>query len=389
MKNKKLFFVLISMFVCLLFIAGVGSTGCLYKIGKNIGEYFKHEVAKNSNTVSDDDNLTGKTPETTVITDQTDIASNDHVITESDSISECVPATDMTSTTYEENNKQVNNSPKNEIQVSFDMDYMFSVTGEVSGIDFIIVIPKEYKDRQMIANTQYSTKPKKIFDDGSNTYAEFEIDNPASNFEINIMDEIVLTRYDLCTAMGSDNKNFDIENLDIYNNAERYIESDDEDIKKVSQTFQEKDKHLLIREIYNYVMDNMEWSGYVPEDVGAKAALIEKRGDCTSYSDLLIALLRSKGIPARIAEGYTIDATDDLSIGHNWVEVYFDDIGWVPLDPTYDDNNGSTSLFDNLNNIYVYLSLKRNDLILDGFHYFVYNWYGTGKVEVSKNISVN
>ena len=76
-------------------------------------------------------------------------------------------------------------------------------------------------------------------------------------------------------------------------------------------------------------------------------------------------------------------------MGHNWVEVYFNDTGWVPFDPTFDDNNGSTSLFNNLDNIYVYFSLKRNDSLLGGFHYYVYNWYGDGSVDIVKNISVN
>ncbi|MCE5330107.1 transglutaminase-like domain-containing protein [bacterium] len=384
MKNKKLFPALISLIICLFLIATI-STGCLYGLGKNIGEQLESEITTTSSLISDDVAATQETIETTG-----SISQADNSITENNSTTEDTSTTKLPSATFntDDNNSQDNNNLKNEIQISFDMDYIFNVSGEVSGISFIVIIPKEYKDRQRIINTQYSIEPKRIFDDGPNTYAEFEISNPASNFEINVIDEIVLNQYDLNTAFNSGNKDFDIENLVSYKNAEKYIESDDEDIKKIARTFEGEDIYSLVQVIYNYVMDNMEWVGYVPEDVGAKAALIEKQGDCTSYSDLFIALLRAYGIPARIVEGYVINATD-LSIGHNWVEVYFNDIGWVPFDPTFDDNNGSTSLFNNLNNIYVYFSSKRNDSALNGFHYFVYNWYGTGKVEVLKNISVN
>jgi len=383
MRNKRSFIILTSLILCLCLVATV-CTGCLYELGKNIGDQLKAKITADSDSISHDIDTTSEISGTTNSISST----NNTSTTESSSTANDNSVTKQSSTTDSTDNNQSGNGSKNEIQISLDMDYIFNISGDVSRINFIVIIPKDYKDRQRIINTQYSMEPERIFDDGPDIYAEFKIDNPASNFEINIMDEIILSQYDLSTAFNAGNKDFDNGNLDNYKKAERYIESDDTDIKKTSQSFKGEDIYALVQVIYDYVMDNMEWVSYVPEDVGAKAALIEKQGDCTSYSDLFIALLRAYGIPARIIEGYTINAAD-LSIGHNWVEVYFNDIGWVPFDPTFDDNNGSTSLFNNLNNIYVYFSFKRNDSMLKGFHYFAYNWYGTGKVEVSKNISVN
>lgn len=373
MRNKKIFLISISLIICLIFIVFT-NTGCLYKLGKSMGEQLKSQATSTSNSSSDNSSSTQET-----------VASTENPGSDYSS-----STTELSSTTYNTQAKDSNENSgtKNEIQVSFDMDYKFNISGNVSDISFIVIIPKEYKDRQKIINSQYSIKPERIFDDGPNTYAEFIINNPTTNFELNIMDEIVLSQYGLDTAFNAGNKDFDAKDLDKYLAAEKYIEKDDEEIIKTAGNFEREDTYVLVQAIYDYVMENMEWVGYVPEDVGAKVALIEKQGDCTSYSDLFIALLRANGIPARIVEGYTIDATD-LNVGHNWVEVYFNDIGWVPFDPTYDDNNGSTSLFNNLNNIYVYFSLKRNDSILNGFHYFSYNWYGDGQVEVTKNISVN
>ncbi|MCL4415505.1 MAG: transglutaminase-like domain-containing protein [Actinobacteria bacterium] len=372
MRNKKLFLVLFLLFVCFIFII-IANTGCFYNLGKSIGEKLKTQISATSGTNNYNVDATQETAG--------DIKdSNSSKNTSSDFSS--------TTTSTKADNQNKNGNWKDEIQISFDMDYRFNISGDISKIIFVAVIPKDYKDRQKIINTEYSIKPERIFNDGPDTYAEFMINNPASNFEINIMDEIILSQYGLDTAFNAENKDFDTENLSSYKIAEKYIESNDEDIKKVARTFEAEEIYSLVQVIYNYVMDNMQWVQYVPEDVGAKAALIEKQGDCTSYSDLFIALLRAYGIPARIIEGYTIDATE-LSIGHNWVEVYFDDIGWVPFDPTYDDNNGSTSLFNNPDNIYVYFSFKRNDSVIHGFHYFSYNWNGSGSVEVLKNISVN
>jgi len=399
MKNKRMFLSLAFLVVCLLFITTAG-TGCFYELGQNIGSKLKAEITATSGLISNGTNTTTGASETTESvssssnnsTEDTVPNADDNTTTELSSTTynaDDNTTTELSSTTYNaDDNNQNGGASGNEIQLSFNMDYIFNVSGDVSNISFIAIVPKDYKDRQRIINSEYSIKPERIFNDGPNSYAEFNIDNPPASFEINIMDEIILSQYGLDNAFNAGNKDFDIGDLDKYSKAEKYIESDDEDIKNIARSFEGEDIYALVQVIYNYVMDNMEWIVYVPEDVGAKAALIEKQGDCTSYSDLFIALLRAYGIPARMIEGYTINATD-LSIGHNWVEVYFNDIGWVPFDPTFDDNNGSTSLFNNLDNIYVYFSMKRNDPTLNNFHYFVYNWYGSGKVEVLKNISVN
>ena len=74
-------------------------------------------------------------------------------------------------------------------------------------------------------------------------------------------------------------------------------------------------------------------------------------GYCDNYSTSMVVLLRSVGIPARWSKGFTSgteraseaqelngEATNLYEItnanAHSWVEVYFDDIGWVPFEPT-------------------------------------------------------
>ena len=361
------------MLVAFIVFAAFINTGCFYSLGKKIGEQLKQQSQNDTNSSYDETN--------NEITSQTH-GSEENLTTTS------TPDDENISTSQDEQlNDDSLGRPKDGIQVSLDMEYKFKINGDISFIDFAVIIPKDYKDRQEIINSQYSIEPKRIFEDGTCTYAEFEINSPEQDFEINIMDEIIFYQYGLDNALISENKDVDSKDLNNYRIAEDYIEKDDKSIIEIADSFTCEDTYALVEAIYNYVMDNMEWIEYIPEDVGAKAALIDKQGDCTSYSDLFIALLRAKGIPARISEGYTINAVD-LNMGHNWVEVYFDDIGWVPFDPTFDDNNGSTSLFNNLDNIYAYFSLKRNDSILSGFHYFAYNWYGDGRVDIEKTISV-
>jgi hypothetical protein len=68
---------------------------------------------------------------------------------------------------------------------------------------------------------------------------------------------------------------------------------------------------------------------------------IIRRGYCDYYASTMAVLLRSAGVPARIAYGFLQGArgADGLEIvpgssAHYWVEVYFPDIGWIEFDPT-------------------------------------------------------
>jgi len=67
-----------------------------------------------------------------------------------------------------------------------------------------------------------------------------------------------------------------------------------------------------------------------------------KRGVCQDFAQLLIAMLRGIGLPARYVSGYlrTIpppgqERLRGADASHAWVSVYAgDDLGWVDIDPT-------------------------------------------------------
>ena len=66
-----------------------------------------------------------------------------------------------------------------------------------------------------------------------------------------------------------------------------------------------------------------------------------EEGYCTYYATTMTAMLRSEGIPARMATGYSTGQSvgDDEYVvrglnSHAWVEVYFPNEGWVTFDPT-------------------------------------------------------
>jgi transglutaminase-like putative cysteine protease len=69
----------------------------------------------------------------------------------------------------------------------------------------------------------------------------------------------------------------------------------------------------------------------------------DRVGYCQQFSGTMAMMLRMVGIPARVATGFAPGVAQPDAPGvykvrdfdaHSWVEVYFNDIGWVTFDPT-------------------------------------------------------
>ena len=72
-----------------------------------------------------------------------------------------------------------------------------------------------------------------------------------------------------------------------------------------------------------------------------------RAGHCALYATTMCLALRYMGVPARYVTGFTVGGADDYKKTeegysytllekdlHAWVEVYYDDVGWIPYDPT-------------------------------------------------------
>jgi transglutaminase-like putative cysteine protease len=172
-----------------------------------------------------------------------------------------------------------------------------------------------------------------------------EYDNPYALFTFNQLnageETLVTLRYrvelaqvqaDLGDCQGN------LPDTDIY--PEKYVESDAPEIVDLANELSAGKQNAceISRAIYDYVGDNMEYSTYNPDDLGALAALEKKAGDCTEFSDLLVALHRAAGIPARMIDGVnccTLNGYAESQNKHNWAEVYLPGSGWVQMDPTW------------------------------------------------------
>jgi transglutaminase-like putative cysteine protease len=259
----------------------------------------------------------------------------------------------------------------------FDLGYKFSVSGNTSKIRLVVALPKTTPSRQKI-DIKYSHEPSRIFSKYGNNYAEFIFVEPQKQFEVIINVKAKLFKYDLSTAKARYKENPPQDpNLSIFLRHEKYIEKDDLVIQQIAKSIKGLNETQIIRNIYNYVIDNMHYTGYNQQANGALDAAQRGKGDCTEYATFFAALCRAKNIPARVISGYTTNST--VTPHHNWTEVYFKRYGWVPFDPSRGDTKDASAgkkRYLTLQPVYVYRSHMLNDAVLGNGTYYSWHCWG-------------
>ncbi len=126
----------------------------------------------------------------------------------------------------------------------------------------------------------------------------------------------------------------------------------------------EKDELERIRQIYNFVKDEILFGYNEKDEFKASEILAQGYGQCNTKSTLLMALLRAVGIPTRV-HGFLVDKTMQkgalvgltyllapAKVSHTWAEVYYND-NWIVLEGVIPDNDYYNAVEDILQ--------KRND----------------------------
>jgi hypothetical protein len=91
------------------------------------------------------------------------------------------------------------------------------------------------------------------------------------------------------------------------------------------------------RSIYDYVFTTMRYdktgTGWGHGDV--LYACDAKKGNCTDFHSLFIAMARSQGIPARFEIGFPLPGdkhSAEIAGYHCWSDFWIDGKGWIPVD---------------------------------------------------------
>jgi len=252
--------------------------------------------------------------------------------------------------------------------VGYDASYSMYINGNTRKVQLTCVIPKDLSNVQRVLAMNYSRLPIRVYDKDGIRYAEFLIEGESGELKIKISAVVEIFTHDLKTVKGG--RQVLLGSATKYLLSEKFIEKDDSLIRTLGYSMLNGDTLRTIRSIYDFVSQNVKYSGFNSSQIGAVRALENLAGDCTEFTDLFVALCRSCGIPAMAVEGFVLNYSSTPK--HAWAEVYCNPYGWIRFDPT----PGNSNVFKKLSNQYIQLSTARNDEHLKGFHYYRFSYWG-------------
>lgn len=134
------------------------------------------------------------------------------------------------------------------------------------------------------------------------------------------------------------NATLDKKDSQLYLSADKLVPITGRPAELAAQVTAGKDSQLAkARAIYDYVFANMSYdksgTGWGHGDV--LYACDAKKGNCTDFHSLFIAMARSQNIPARFEIGFPLPAdktAGEIAGYHCWAEFFEPQNGWMPVD---------------------------------------------------------
>jgi transglutaminase-like putative cysteine protease len=183
---------------------------------------------------------------------------------------------------------------------------------------------------QQLVKLDASNPFEELSDEAGNTMLHFTFQNlpPYATKIVTINADLLLSEVPLPTDVPHTS------HLRTYLRPEPYCESDDPGIIRLATRLTGVDPLSTANNIFQWVAENIEYTGYLKHPRGARYALQYKKGDCTEFMYLFMALCRAAGIPARGLGGYVYAQNAILKPGdyHNWAEFSVDGV-WHLADP--------------------------------------------------------
>lgn len=251
--------------------------------------------------------------------------------------------------------------------------------GSTSRVLLWVALIRDLEPYQRVTSTEINPAQYAIeSDEHGNQYARFEF----GPMEVGESAAAVISQRVTVNELDFDLGVCEGEVLSAFTDPELYIESGATEIQALASNLAEGKTTTCekVRSFYDYVGSNLRYAGYIPEDLGALAALETKEGDCTDFADLLMALTRADGVPARFLEGVTCCTTGEHynpgDIKHDWLEVYLPGVGWAPMDPTWGRSSASRDdYFAAMSPDHIVVTRGRNLSKLGNYHYMYYQWW--------------
>lgn len=132
------------------------------------------------------------------------------------------------------------------------------------------------------------------------------------------------------------------------------VESDADAFDERAEALMPEDGNLaeFVRRTLSWTSNHLAYDTRLAHEIwegrsltrSALESLAVRRGTCSEYANLFIAVMRAGGVPARFVSGYFAGQ----GMYHAWADVYLPDAGWIPVDPqmgAYGVSNQHIKLF--------------------------------------------
>lgn len=143
-----------------------------------------------------------------------------------------------------------------------------------------------------------------------------------------------------------------------------------DDIKRITDSIigNIENPYLKTKRIFDYIFETYPWASAreystirnIPQYV-----IDNKHGDCGQVALLFITMARYAGVPAKWQSGWMFHP-GNMTL-HDWAEVYYEGIGWVPFDQSF----GKIYLSDDPDTQYFFTKG------LDAYHFIVNDDYSS------------
>ncbi len=241
----------------------------------------------------------------------------------------CLAAASITTLHSDKDNAA--RSEASDYSISRQVQYSFTLQNRshhmIKQAELWTFAPVKQTANQLCLKLQSNYPYKLLTDDSGNQVLHFTFENlaPYGSRVVTIKANLLFTA--TANPIPSEPSSRDF-------NPQKYIESEHPAVIRIAHILQKADTSKTIEEAFRWVAGNVRYSGYAGRDRGALYALAHKKGDCTEYANLFVALCRANGIAARPIGGYVCPQSGVLKARdyHNWGEFYEKGI-WQLADP--------------------------------------------------------
>ena len=220
---------------------------------------------------------------------------------------------------------------KTDSTVTRHVQYSFTLQNKTNRLleqaDFWTYAPVKLTSAQRCVQLVVSHPHELIEDELGNQILHFSFTNfpPYATKIIMIKAELVLS---------SAPNPLSVNNLKVFLKPEKYVESTGHQLAKLASNLRAPKLVETAEKTFFWVAGNIEYTDYSVNGQGVSRTLQQKKGDCTEFADIFVALTRANDIPARGMAGYVLRENGILKpmAFHNWAEFY-DGTAWYMADP--------------------------------------------------------